>query len=124
HLSVMSNIDYIHEELAADIGYFLVGRPLPFRRKRSSGPFVFIDHLGPACLAEHENLDVGPHPHIGLSTSTYLFEGSIFHRDSLSTAMEITPGAVNWMTAGKGVVHSERTPEHLRTRDKFLHGLQ
>lgn len=120
----MSNIDYIHEEQAADIGNFLVGRLLPFRQKRSIGPFVFIDHMGPACLADHENLDVGPHPHIGLSTLTYLFEGSIFHRDSLGTAMEITPGAVNWMTAGKGVVHSERTPEHLRTRDKFLHGLQ
>lgn len=120
----MSNIDFIREETAANIGNFLVGRLLPFRQKRSIGPFVFIDHMGPACLADHENLDVGPHPHIGLSTLTYLFEGSIFHRDSLGTAMEITPGAVNWMTGGKGVTHSERTPEHLRQRDKFLHGLQ
>ena len=120
----MSNIDFIREEQAADIGGFLVGRLLPFRQKRNIGPFVFIDHMGPACLADHENLDVGPHPHIGLSTLTYLFEGSIFHRDSLGTAMEIKPGAVNWMTAGKGVVHSERTPEYLRQQDKFLHGLQ
>lgn len=120
----MSNIDFIREETAADIGNFLVGRLLPFRQKRSIGPFVFIDHMGPACLADHENLDVGPHPHIGLSTLTYLFEGSIFHRDSLGSAMEIKPGAVNWMTAGKGVVHSERTPEYLRQKDKFLHGLQ
>ncbi|PVH24393.1 pirin family protein [Sphingobacterium corticibacter] len=120
----MSNIDFILEEKAADIGNFLVGRLLPFRQKRSIGPFVFIDHMGPACLADHENLDVGPHPHIGLSTLTYLFDGAIFHRDSIGTAMEITPGAVNWMTAGKGVVHSERTPEHLRTRDKYMHGLQ
>lgn len=120
----MSNIDYIREEQAADIGNFLVGRLLPFRQKRSIGPFVFIDHMGPACLADHQNLDVGPHPHIGLSTLTYLFDGAIFHRDSMGTAMEITPGAVNWMTAGKGVVHSERTPEYLRTKDKFLHGLQ
>lgn len=120
----MSNIDFIREETAANIGNFLVGRLLPFRQKRSIGPFVFIDHMGPACLADHENLDVGPHPHIGLSTLTYLFEGSIFHRDSLGTAMEITPGAINWMTGGKGVVHSERTPEYLRQRDKFLHGLQ
>lgn len=120
----MSNIDYIHEEQAADIGNFLVGRLLPFRQKRSIGPFVFIDHMGPACLSDHQNLDVGPHPHIGLSTLTYLFDGSIFHRDSLGNAMEITPGAVNWMTAGKGVVHSERTPEHLRQKDKYLHGLQ
>lgn len=120
----MSNIDFIREEKAANIGNFLVGRLLPFRQKRSIGPFVFIDHMGPACLADHENLDVGPHPHIGLSTLTYLFEGSIFHRDSLGTAMEITPGAVNWMTGGKGVVHSERTPEYLRHQDKFMHGLQ
>ncbi|MGJ1203300.1 pirin family protein [Sphingobacterium lactis] len=120
----MSNIDFIKEETAADIGNFLVGRLLPFRQKRSIGPFVFIDHMGPACLADHENLDVGPHPHIGLSTLTYLFDGAIFHRDSLGTAMEIKPGAVNWMTAGKGVVHSERTPEYLRQQDKYLHGLQ
>lgn len=120
----MSNIDFIREETAANIGNFMVGRLLPFRQKRSIGPFVFIDHMGPACLVDHENLDVGPHPHIGLSTLTYLFEGSIFHRDSLGTAMEIKPGAVNWMTAGKGVVHSERTPEYLRQKDKFLHGLQ
>ena len=120
----MSNIDFIREEKAADIGNFLVGRLLPFRQKRNIGPFVFIDHMGPACLADHENLDVGPHPHIGLSTLTYLFDGAIFHRDSMGTAMEIQPGAVNWMTAGKGVVHSERTPEYLRTRDKYLHGLQ
>lgn len=120
----MSNIDFIREETAANIGDFLVGRLLPFRQKRSIGPFVFIDHMGPACLAEHENLDVAPHPHIGLSTLTYLFEGAIFHRDSIGSAMEITPGAVNWMTAGRGVVHSERTPEYLRQKDKFLHGLQ
>jgi len=120
----MSNLDFIREETAANIGNFLVGRLLPFRQRRSIGPFVFIDHMGPACLADHENLDVGPHPHTGLSTLTYLFEGSIFHRDSLGSAVEIKPGAVNWMTAGKGVVHSERTPEYLRHNDKFLHGLQ
>lgn len=120
----MSNIELIIEEKAADIGNFLVGRLLPFRGKRAVGPFVFIDHMGPAKLAEHQNLDVPPHPHIGLSTLTYLFEGSIFHRDSLGSAMEIQPGAVNWMTAGKGVVHSERTPEYLRTSDTSLHGFQ
>lgn len=120
----MSNIHFIHEEKAADIGNFLVGRLLPFRQKRSIGPFVFIDHMGPTCLADYENLDVPPHPHTGLSTLTYLFEGAIMHRDSIGTEIEIQPGAVNWMTAGKGVVHSERTPEYLRHRDKFLHGLQ
>lgn len=120
----MSNIQLIIEERAADIGNFLVGRLLPFREKRSVGPFVFIDHMGPAQLKDYQNLDVPPHPHIGLSTLTYLFEGAIFHRDSLGTEMEIQPGAVNWMTAGKGVVHSERTPEYLRTSEKRLHGLQ
>lgn len=120
----MSNIAIIIEERAADIGNFLVGRLLPFRQKRSVGPFVFIDHMGPAALKDYQNLDVPPHPHIGLSTLTYLFEGAIMHRDSLGTELEIQPGAVNWMTAGKGVVHSERTPEYLRQTDKNLHGLQ
>jgi redox-sensitive bicupin YhaK (pirin superfamily) len=120
----MSNINQIIEERPASIGNFLVGRLLPFRDKRTVGPFAFIDHMGPAALSDHENLDVGPHPHIGLSTLTYLFEGNIMHRDSLGTEIEITPGQVNWMTAGKGIVHSERTPERLRHSDKFLHGLQ
>ncbi len=120
----MSNIAFIIEERPADIGNFLVGRLLPFRQKRSVGPFVFIDHMGPTELKDYENLDVPPHPHIGLSTLTYLFEGSIMHRDSLGTEIEITPGAVNWMTAGKGITHSERTPEYLRHSDKKLHGLQ
>jgi len=80
--------------------------------------------MGPANLSDHQNFDVGPHPHIGLSTLTYLFEGNIMHRDSLGTAVEIRAGEVNWMTAGKGIVHSERTPEYLRTSDKMLHGLQ
>lgn len=120
----MSNIGLIIEERAANIGNFMVGRLLPFRQKRMVGPFTFIDHMGPAALNEYENLDVGPHPHIGLSTLTYLFDGAIMHRDSLGTAIEIQPGAVNWMTAGKGVTHSERTPERLRHSNKFLHGLQ
>ena len=120
----MSNIDFIKEETAADIGNFLVGRLLPFRQKRQIGPFVFIDHMGPAKLSEYQNLYVAPHPHIGLSTLTYLFEGAVMHRDSIGTEIEIKPGAVNWMTAGKGVVHSERTPEYLRTSEKYLHGLQ
>jgi redox-sensitive bicupin YhaK (pirin superfamily) len=120
----MSNVNLIIEERAANIGNFMVGRLLPFREKRAVGPFVFIDHMGPAHLSEHENMDVPPHPHIGLSTLTFLFEGSIMHKDSLGTEMEIKPGAVNWMTAGKGIVHSERTPEYLRKSEKTLHGLQ
>jgi len=120
----MSNVGLIIEERAADIGNFLVGRLLPFREKRTVGPFSFIDHMGPAALKDHENLDVAPHPHIGLSTLTFLFEGAITHKDSIGSDIVIEPGAVNWMTAGKGVVHSERTPEYLRTTDKNLHGLQ
>ena len=120
----MSNIGLIIEEKSADIGNFLVGRLLPFREKRAVGPFVFIDHMGPAALKNYQNLEVAPHPHIGLSTLTYLLEGSIQHKDSLGNDIEIKPGAVNWMTAGKGVVHSERTPEYLRNTEKHLHGFQ
>ena len=120
----MSNIKLIIEERASNIGNFIVGRLLPFREKRMVGPFSFIDHMGPVCLSDHENLDVPPHPHIGLSTLTYLFKGSIMHKDSLGNEVEIKPGQVNWMTAGSGIVHSERTPEYLRHSDKMLHGLQ
>ena len=120
----MSNIQLIIEERAADIGNFLVGRLLPFRQKRMVGPFIYIDHMGPVKMNERENFDVLPHPHIGLSTLTFLFEGSIIHRDSIGTAVEIKPGEVNWMTAGKGIVHSERTPEYLRHSEKHMHGLQ
>ena len=120
----MSNIKMIIEERPNNIGNFMVGRLLPFREKRMVGPFAFIDHMGPTCMSNYENLDVPPHPHIGLSTLTYLFEGSIMHKDSLGTEIEIKPGQINWMTAGKGIVHSERTPEYLRDSDKMLHGLQ
>lgn len=120
----MSTIEMIIEERSASIGNFLVGRLLPFREKRMVGPFIFIDHMGPVKMSERENFDVLPHPHIGLSTLTFLFEGSIMHRDSLGNELEIKPGAVNWMTAGKGIVHSERTPEYLRHSEKHMHGLQ
>lgn len=120
----MSNIKLIIEERPSNIGNFMVGRLLPFRKKRMVGPFTFIDHMGPIHMHEYENFDVPPHPHIGLSTLTYLFEGSIMHKDSLGTEMEIKPGQINWMTAGKGIVHSERTPEYLRSSNKMLHGLQ
>ena len=120
----MSNTQLIIEERAANIGNFMVGRLLPFRQKRMVGPFIFIDHMGPATMTAEQNMDVDMHPHIGLSTLTFLFDGAIFHRDSLGTAVEIKPGAVNWMTAGKGVVHTERTPDYLRNQPKTLHGLQ
>ncbi|MBK6732133.1 MAG: pirin family protein [Bacteroidetes bacterium] len=120
----MSNIKLVIEERAASIGKFMVGRLLPFRQKRMVGPFIYIDHMGPVKLNERENFDVLPHPHIGLSTLTFLFEGSIMHRDTLGNTVEIKPGAVNWMTAGKGIVHSERTPEYLRDSPLYMHGLQ
>lgn len=120
----MSNINLIIEERPRNIGNFMVGRLLPFQGKRMVGPFIFIDHMGPAALGPGQNMDIPPHPHIGLSTLTYLFEGNIRHKDSLGTNIEIKPGQVNWMTAGKGIVHSERTPDNLRQIDKTLHGLQ
>jgi redox-sensitive bicupin YhaK (pirin superfamily) len=120
----MSNISQIIEERPHHIGNFLVGRLLPFISRRTVGPFIFIDHMGPVEMAANENFDVPPHPHIGLSTLTYLFEGSVMHRDSLGMVVEIKPGEVNWMTAGRGIVHSERTPDYLRTVSKRMHGLQ
>lgn len=120
----MSNIQLIIEERARNIGNFLVGRLLPFSQKRMIGPFIYIDHMGPVELATDASFDVPPHPHIGLSTLTYLLEGSVMHRDSIGTEQLIEPGAVNWMTAGKGVVHSERTPAALRGKPQRMHGLQ
>jgi redox-sensitive bicupin YhaK (pirin superfamily) len=120
----MSNINLIIEERPRNIGNFMVGRLLPFQGKRMVGPFIFIDHMGPATLKAGENLDIPPHPHIGLSTLTFLFEGNVMHKDSLGTSVEIKPGQVNWMTAGHGIAHSERTPDRLRDAEKTLHGLQ
>jgi hypothetical protein len=120
----MSNESLIIPERSRDIGDFLVGRLLPFRKKRMVGPFIFIDHMGPSEITPDKPLDIGPHPHIGISTLTYLFEGSIMHRDSLGSAQLIQPGAVNWMSAGRGIVHSERTPENLRNSRYILHGFQ
>jgi redox-sensitive bicupin YhaK (pirin superfamily) len=105
-------------------GGFQVRRVLPAAAQRAVGPFVFFDHFGPVTLAAETDSDVGPHPHIGLATVTYLFEGRMAHRDSLGTVCEIQPGAVNWMTAGRGIVHSERTPADLRGQARALHGLQ
>jgi len=120
----MTRIKLEIPERPADIGEFSVGRILPYREKRMVGPFIFIDHMGPVTTGPERNMDVGPHPHIGLATLTYLLEGSIMHRDSLGTEVEIRPGEVNWMTAGRGVTHSERTPEYLRGSEKTVHGLQ
>lgn len=121
----MSNKGLIIEERARDIGDFLVGRLLPFRKKRMVGPFIFIDHMGPATIKPGSYMDIGQHPHIGLSTLTYLFKGEIRHRDTIGSDVVITPGAVNWMTGGHGVTHTERTPEHLRDGGSYqVHGFQ
>lgn len=103
---------------------FPVGRVLPSVKRRSIGPFVFLDHIGPVDVAPGRGLDVRPHPHIHLATVTYLFDGAMLHRDSLGSDQVIQPGAVNWMTAGRGIVHSERTPESLRGSGFRMHGVQ
>jgi redox-sensitive bicupin YhaK (pirin superfamily) len=103
---------------------FQVRRVLPSAQRRSVGPYVFLDHFGPVTLGAGVAMDVRPHPHIGLATVTYLFEGALMHRDSLGSVQRITPGAINWMTAGRGIVHSERTPEDLRATPHRMHGLQ
>lgn len=103
---------------------FMVRRLLPSHPHKMVGPFIFFDHMGPAVFAPGKGLDVRPHPHIGLATVTYLFEGAILHRDSLGTVQEIRPGDVNWMTAGHGIAHSERSPDALRKSGGTLQGIQ
>ncbi|MEO1089651.1 MAG: pirin family protein [Pseudomonadota bacterium] len=107
-----------------DIGGFEVRRALPSRQKRMVGPFVFFDQMGPSEFLLGNGLDVRPHPHIGLATVTYLFRGEIVHKDSLGTDLPIRPGAVNWMTAGRGIAHSERTGPEERARGAALFGIQ
>lgn len=107
-----------------DLGGFEVRRLLPAATHKMVGPFIFFDHMGPARFAAGKGVDVRPHPHIGLATVTYLFEGALLHRDSLGTVQRITPGDVNWMTAGRGIVHSERTPPEDRDAGPPLHGIQ
>jgi len=103
---------------------FKVRRLLPHIESRHVGPFVFFDHMGPVRFAAGRGMDVRPHPHIGLATVTYLFDGAIRHRDSLGSVQDIRPGDVNWMTAGRGIVHSERTPDAERTAGQNMHGIQ
>lgn len=121
----MANNKLLVNERQTDLGNFTVGRLLPFRKKRQVGPFTFIDHMGPAVLGKGKYMDVDQHPHIGLSTLTYLFDGEIEHRDSTGGHAIIKPGDVGFMTSGKGVTHTERTPQHLRNDQEFkAHGYQ
>ena len=112
------------EPRTADVGSGTVRRVLPFRRRRMVGPFIFADLVGPETLARGTGIDVDAHPHIGLSTLTYLFDGRMVHRDSTGAIATIEPGAVNWMTAGQGVTHTERSHADDRTLDRPIHGLQ
>ena len=107
-----------------DLGGLTVRRLLPSHPIRAVGPFVFFDHFGPVAFQPGQGIDVRPHPHIGLATVTYLFEGALMHRDSLGTVQRIEPGDVNWMTAGRGIVHSERSDARERTAGATMHGLQ
>jgi redox-sensitive bicupin YhaK (pirin superfamily) len=107
-----------------DLGGFSVRRVLPASARQMVGPFIFFDAMGPATFAPDTGVDVRPHPHIGLATVTWLFEGELLHRDSLGFAQVIRPGEVNWMTAGRGIVHSERTPPANRSAPSRLHGIQ
>jgi len=107
-----------------DLGGFEVRRALPHRERRMVGPFIFLDQMGPAQFSAGQGIDVRPHPHIGLATVTYLFAGSLMHRDSEGNAVEITPGAMNLMTAGRGIVHSERSPNAARASGAPLFGMQ
>src|SRR5262245_30853977 len=118
------SVELVLQARPRDVGGFAVGRALPAPARRMIGPFIFFDHIGPAVLAPGKGIDVAPHPHIALATLTYLFEGEIFHRDSLGSAQAIRPGDVNWMLAARGIVHSERTPPEARRRGGPLHGIQ
>jgi len=114
----------IIEPRTRDLGGFTVGRVLPYAKRRTVGPFIFFDEMGPAQFQPGAGIDVRPHPHIGLATVTYLFSGEIRHRDCLGYDQVIRPGDVNWMTAGRGIVHSERTDDAVCAAGQFMHGIQ
>lgn len=119
-----SSIKVVLKPHTRDIGNLLVRRVLPALAARLVGPFIFFDHMGPATLEAGAGVDVRPHPHIGLATVTYLFDGTFMHRDSIGSQQKIVPGDVNWMTAGRGIVHSERTPQEDRAKGSTIHGIQ
>ena len=117
-------VELVIEGRPRDIGGFSVRRLLPYAKRRMVGPFIFFDHFGPLRFPPGHGLDVRPHPHIGLATVTYLFDGAIVHRDNLPTRQAIRPGDVNWMIAGRGIAHSERTGDEERAAGSALHGIQ
>lgn len=120
----MSAVIDVISARARDLGGFMVRRVLPIAHRKTIGPFIFFDEIGPVAMPAGQGMDVRPHPHIGLATVTYLFEGRIRHRDSLGTVQDIQPGDVNWMTAGRGIVHSERSRDDDRASGQRLHGIQ
>ena len=124
HEKPCNSIVRVIQSRERDIGDFTVRRVLPYARQRMIGPWIFFDQMGPAKIPAGKGIDVRPHPHINLATVTYLFEGAIMHRDSLGNALEIKPGDINLMVAGKGIVHSERSPQELRKNGHKIHGLQ
>lgn len=120
----MSSIELVIEARPRNLGGFSVRRVLPAKERRQVGPFVFFDHMGPVDMPAGQGADVRPHPHIGLATITYLYAGEMMHRDSIGSAQSIRPGDVNWMSAGRGIAHSERTPPEAREQGGPMHGLQ
>ncbi|TRO94296.1 pirin family protein [Glycocaulis profundi] len=120
----MSAIEQVIDGRTKDLGGFQVSRVLPWARRRMVGPFVFLDEMGPAVFPPGQGVDVRPHPHIGLATVTYLFDGEMHHFDSLGSDQTVHPGDVNLMVAGRGISHSERTREEVRARGYSLHGIQ
>ena len=120
----MADVQLVIEGRRKDLGGFDISRVLPYAARRTVGPFIFFDHIGPADFAIGHGVTVRPHPHIGLSTVTYLFDGSMHHRDSLGSDVVITPGEVNWMTAGRGITHSERTDPEVLAAGYRMHGIQ
>jgi redox-sensitive bicupin YhaK (pirin superfamily) len=120
----MSAVELVIEARARDVAGFAVRRALPVIGRKSIGPFAFFDHMGPLALPAGQGTDVGPHPHIGLATVTYLFDGELVHRDSLGSVQTIRPGDVNWMLAGRGIVHSERSAPEVRAAGAHMHGIQ
>lgn len=119
-----NKVQIVIEPRNKDLMGMPVGRVLPWSKKRMVGPFIFLDHMGPVHFDKTQKMNINPHPHIGLSTLTYLFKGRIHHRDSLGSSIVIVPGEVNWMTAGSGISHSEKTPEDDLGHETDVHGLQ